>query len=158
MAAHQAPLSLGSSRREHWSGMPFASPKHKSEKWKWSRSVVSHSLRPHGLEPNRLPRPWDFPGKSTGVGCHCLLQGSCLYDNKRNTQPVTTFILYNMTFSEELKASKYFKLPCRFSEPGKLPQKAAHLLGYSSRFRERCLLSAHNEGQLPSSWWHGDSV
>ena len=19
-------------------------------------------------------RPWDFPGKSTGVGCHCLLQ------------------------------------------------------------------------------------
>ena len=34
-----------------------------------------HSWRPHGLQPTRLLRPWDFPGKSTGVGCHCLLQG-----------------------------------------------------------------------------------
>ena len=29
---------------------------------------------PHGLQPTRLLGPWDFPGKSTGVGCHCLLQ------------------------------------------------------------------------------------
>ena len=28
---------------------------------------------PHGLQPTRLLCPWDFPGKSTGVGCHCLL-------------------------------------------------------------------------------------
>jgi len=34
---------------------------------------VSDSLRPHGLQPTRLLRPWDFPGKSTGVGCHRLL-------------------------------------------------------------------------------------
>ena len=39
----------------------------------FSRSVVSNSLRPHGLQPTRLLCPWDFPGKSTGVGCHCLL-------------------------------------------------------------------------------------
>src|SRR5574337_952469 len=38
-----------------------------------SRSVVPDSERPHGLQPTRLFRPWDFPGKSTGVGCHCLL-------------------------------------------------------------------------------------
>ena len=37
-------------------------------------SVVSDSSQPHGLQPTRLLRPWDFPGKSTGVGCHCLLQ------------------------------------------------------------------------------------
>ena len=72
--AHQAPPSLGLSRQEHWSGLPFPSPMHESEKWKWSRSVVSDSSRPHGLQPSRLLRPWDFPGKSTGVGCHCLLQ------------------------------------------------------------------------------------
>ena len=30
--------------------------------------------RPHGLQPTRLLHPWDFPGKSTGVGCHCLLR------------------------------------------------------------------------------------
>ena len=72
-AAHQAPLSLGFSRQEHWSGLPFPSPTHGSEKWKWSHSVVSDSQRPHGLQPTRLLRPWDSPGKSTGVGCHCLL-------------------------------------------------------------------------------------
>ena len=71
--AHQVPPSLGFSRQEHWSGLPFPSPMHESEKWKWSRSVVSNSLQPHGLQPTRLLRPWDFPGKSTGVGCHCLL-------------------------------------------------------------------------------------
>ena len=44
-----------------------------SNAWKWkvkslSRSVVSDSSRPHGLHPTRLLHPWDFPGKSTGVG------------------------------------------------------------------------------------------
>ena len=39
-----------------------------------NRSVVSDSSRPRGLQPTRLLRPWGFPGKSTGVGCHCLLQ------------------------------------------------------------------------------------
>ena len=42
-AAHQAPPSLGFSRQEHWSGLSFPSPMHESEKWKWSRSVVSDS-------------------------------------------------------------------------------------------------------------------
>ena len=42
----------------------------------WSCSVVSDSLRSHGLYPTRLLHPWNFPGKSIGVGCHFLLQGS----------------------------------------------------------------------------------
>ena len=37
-------------------------------------SVVSNSVRPHRRPPTRLPRPWDSPGKNTGVGCHFLLQ------------------------------------------------------------------------------------
>ena len=73
MAGHQDPLSLGLSRQEHWSGLPFLSPVHESEKWKGSCSVVSDSLLPHGLQPTRLLCPWDFPGKITGVGCHHLL-------------------------------------------------------------------------------------
>ena len=36
--------SPGFSRQEHWSGLPFPSPKHESEKWKRSRSVVSDSV------------------------------------------------------------------------------------------------------------------
>ena len=31
-------------------------------------------MRPHRWQPPRLPRPWDSPGKSTGVGCHFLFQ------------------------------------------------------------------------------------
>ena len=44
-----------------------------SEKWKWRCSVVSDSSQPHGPQPTKLLRPWDFPGKSTGVRCHRLL-------------------------------------------------------------------------------------
>ena len=35
---------------------------------------MSDSVRPHRRQPTRLPRPWDSPGKNTGVRCHFLLQ------------------------------------------------------------------------------------
>ena len=35
---------------------------------------MSDSVRSHRRQPTRLPRPWDSPGKNTGVGCHFLLQ------------------------------------------------------------------------------------
>ena len=35
---------------------------------------MSDSVRPHRRQPNRLPCPWDPPGKNTGLGCHFLLQ------------------------------------------------------------------------------------
>ena len=66
--AYQAPPSLGFSRQEHWSGLPFPSPMHESEKWKWSRSVVSNSVRPRGLQPSPPGSPVP-PGKDTGAGC-----------------------------------------------------------------------------------------
>ena len=47
-----------------------------SNSWKWKVKVkwLSHDSEwPHGLQTTRLLHPWDFPGKSTGVGCHCLL-------------------------------------------------------------------------------------
>ena len=49
--------------------------------------LLSHFSRVR-LCATRLPRPWDSPGKSTGVGCHCLLLGSSKpgnnYCNKEN--------------------------------------------------------------------------
>ena len=62
---------------------------HESEKWKWSCSVMSDSSRPHGLQPTRLLRPWDFQGKSTGVGRHCLLP-VCM--------SLPYFVIYNSLF------------------------------------------------------------
>ena len=53
-----------------------------SNVWKWSCSVISDSSQPHGLQPTRLLCPWDFPGKSTGVGCHRLLRRICLQCRK----------------------------------------------------------------------------
>ena len=84
-AAYQAPLSMGFSRQEYWSGVPSPSPNSKIDLFtyrnpinnksvQFSRSVMSNSLRPHRRQPTRLPRPWDSPGKNTGVGCHFLLQ------------------------------------------------------------------------------------
>ena len=37
-------------------------------------SLLSNSVWPHRRQSRRLPRPWDSPGKSTGVGCNFLLQ------------------------------------------------------------------------------------
>ena len=71
MAAHQAPLSLGYSRQEYWSGLPFPSPMHACM---LSRFIVSDSVRPFGQQPTRLHCPQDSLGKNTGVGCHFLLQ------------------------------------------------------------------------------------
>ena len=68
-AAHQAPLSLGLSRQEHGSVLPFPSLMRESEV-----AQLCPTQRPHVLQPTRLLRPWDFPGKSTEVGGHCLLQ------------------------------------------------------------------------------------
>ena len=65
--AHKAPLCMGFSRQEYWSGLPFPSPE---------------DLPDPGIEP-RSPTlqadalPSEPPGKlkNTGVGCHSLLQG-----------------------------------------------------------------------------------
>ena len=54
MAAHQAPLSLGFSRQEHWSGLPFPSPMHESE-----REVIQSCLTLHD------PMDCNLPGSST---------------------------------------------------------------------------------------------
>ena len=44
---------------------------------------MSNSSRPHGLWPTRFLHPWDFPGKSTGVGCHYLLRCKQIEENNR---------------------------------------------------------------------------
>ena len=40
-----------------------------------SHLVMSDSVPPHGLYPDGILCPWNFPGKNTGMGCHVLLQG-----------------------------------------------------------------------------------
>ena len=115
MAAHQAPPSLGLSRQEHWSGLPFPSPIHESEKWKGSRSVVSDPQRPHGLQPSRLLHPWDFACKSTGVGCHCLLRfhpNNVINNHLRRYRLLNKKKIYVLTYL--LDKSQYFTISFPF--------------------------------------------
>ena len=62
-------------QRRQWHPTPVLLPG-KSHGWRSlvGCSVVSDSVWPHRRQPTRLPRPWDSPGKNTGVGCHFLLQ------------------------------------------------------------------------------------
>ena len=53
-------------------------------------SVVSNSVRPHRWQPTRLPRPWDSPGRNTGVGCHFLLQCRKVKSESEVTQSCPT--------------------------------------------------------------------
>jgi len=100
-AARQAPLSMGFSRQEYWSGLPcllqgifptqgsnlfllhlpVLAGRFFTTRATWEAhlsmlllllSHVSDSVRPHRHQPTTLPRPWDSPGENTGVGCHFL--------------------------------------------------------------------------------------
>ena len=63
-------------------------------------SVVSDSLWPCGLEPARLLCLWDYPGKSTGVGCHFLLQGIFLTQGLNWDLLHCRWILYHWDIGE----------------------------------------------------------
>ena len=83
-SAHQAPPSLGFSRQEHWSGLPFPSPRCLNTLCSmftiYCYCLVAKLcvtlLQTHGLQLTRLLCLYDFPGKNIGMGCHFLLQGS----------------------------------------------------------------------------------
>ena len=62
----------------------------------WVTSVVSDSVPPQRRQPTRLPRPWDSPGKNTGVGCHFLLQCMKVKSESEVAQscPVRPFYCY----------------------------------------------------------------
>ena len=50
------------------------------------------------MEPTRLLHPWDFPGKSTGVGCHFLPQGIFLTQGSNPDLPHCSQTLYHLSY------------------------------------------------------------
>ena len=102
LALCKAPLSMGFFRKEYWSRLPFPSPRdllnprikpgspalqadsllskpsgkpYYCIKWVKSLSHARLFMTPWIVAYTKLLCPWDFQGKSTGVGCHFLLQG-----------------------------------------------------------------------------------
>ena len=72
-------------------------------------SVVSDSVRPHRWQPTRLPRPWDSPGKNTGVGCHFLLQ--CM--KVKSESEVAQYYLHGIIFFNPFTLSLCMCISCR---------------------------------------------
>ena len=114
IVAYQASPSMGFSRQEYWSGLPFPSPgdlpdprikpgspalqaaslptEPPSEaKWK-SLSCVSDSLQPHGLYG-----PWNSLGQNTGVGSLFLLQGIFPTQGSNPALPHCRWTLYQLS-------------------------------------------------------------
>ena len=59
--------------------------------------------RPHGLQPTRFLCPWGFPCKSTGVGCHCLLQ----YLSRSIYLYILHLYVYMVAIYKHIKMNKY---------------------------------------------------
>ena len=75
--ACQAPLSKGFSRQDYWSGLPLWLVLKSQDLFEWVSEVAQSCptlCNPMDCSLTRFLRPWDFPGKNTGVGCHFLLQ------------------------------------------------------------------------------------
>ena len=70
------------------------------------------SVRPHRRQPTRLRRPWDSPGKNTGVGCHFLLQ--CM---KREKWKWSHLVVFDTSRPHGLQ-------PTRLLRPWDLPGKS----------------------------------
>ena len=79
-AACQAPLSVGFSRQEYWSELPFPAPGDLPYPGIEPRSPALQvdSLPPEPpVKPNRSYLAWNSPGQNTGVGSRSFLQGIC---------------------------------------------------------------------------------
>ena len=119
--------------------------------WCFSRSVVSDSLRPHGLQPTRLLCPWDFPGKNTGVGCPFLFQG--IFLTQGSNSYIGRWILYLWATREEVLSNQAQNRPLAIflTKAGELPEgrrpDLTHVLGavFSWQLLEWSLTRHHAE-------------
>ena len=149
MAAHQAPPSLGFSRQEHWSGLPFPSPMHESEKWKWSRSVMSDSVTPW-TEAYQAPPSMGFSRQEYWSGLHCLLWpiSICLFKYR------SWFCVFNTIIVTSIALKISQELPCpKLQISNQVPSLAnGHQLRNISGLRSALPLSFLSHIKLPFSW------
>ena len=72
-------------------------------------------MRPHGLQPIRILRPWDFPGKSTGVGFHFLLQGIFLTQGSNLGLPHFRQTRYHLSHQEAHDYTVEIEIPYNYT-------------------------------------------
>ena len=111
----------------------------------WSYSFVSDSLWSHGLLPTRLLHPWNFPGKSTGVDFHFLLQGIFWTHRLNPGLPHCRQSLYCLKVKVKMKSLCRVRL---FATPWTIAHQAPPSMGFS---RQECWsgLPFPSPGDLP---------
>ena len=120
---------------------------------------MSNSLRPHGLQPTRLLRPWGFPGKSTGVGCHCLLQRIFLTQGSNPGLPQCRQMLYCLSHQGRLlvkgkKGNTFFRHVQSITSPPTRALKNAPPIKQNKRWlppKNNMLTPLHVLNGLPPS-------
>ena len=93
---------------------------------------MSDSVRPHRRQPTRLPRPWDSPGKNTGVGCHFLLTEIFSTQELKLGLLHWRHILYQLTYEGSLSNPLWYSLigetSCTRQVPGTKTRHPAQTL------------------------------
>ena len=118
-----SPSGILQARTLEWVAISFSN----AGKWKWSRSVVSDSSPwPHGLQPTRLLHPWDFPGKSTGVGCHRVRWGQLCSSLSILWHCLSLGLEWKLTFSSPVATAEFPK----FANILSAVLSQHHLLGF----------------------------
>ena len=107
---------------------------------------MSDSVRPHRRQPTRLPRPWDSPGKNTGVGCHFLLQ--CMKVKSESEVAQSCLTPSDSMDCSPPGSSTHGILQARVLEWGAIAFVVLLLLSRFSRVR----LCATPETRLPRPW------
>ena len=114
---------------------------------KWGCLVKSNSLWSHDLQPIRSLHPWDFPGKSTGVGCPFLLRGIFPTKGSNPGLPHCRQTLYCLSHQATHHNEQYFA-------EGKI--KNADLL-LNVKYRASCQLTVLMAGiehfKFPALFW-----
>ena len=98
-----------------------------------SCSAMSDSLWSHGLWPTRLRCLWDFTSKSTGLGCHFLLQGIFLTQDQTWVSHIAKQTLYHLSHQGS-------------------PFTALILLNSSLRHNQCCYLVIFKETEIKYDW------
>ena len=109
---------------------------------------MSDSVRPHTRQPTGLRRPWDSPGKNTGVGCHFLLQYMKVESESEVAQSRPTRLLRPWDFP-----GKSTGVGCHF-----LLQKYTIIESIHACFFTLCFPGLGNPSIAEQSHFHDDST
>ena len=106
MTAHQAPPSLGFSRQEHWNGLPFPSPMHESENWKWNSATMCIYTKYYGEHSTMRVATWTSPWHQ---GVASISSDWIMISSSKFLLPAIHCFLLQLPYCQSKRAHKSFK-------------------------------------------------